>query len=121
MIRKKIDAKGRIALGTSLMKQLGLKLGQEVDLDLIEDGRALRIGRGPAELGSGPERAADRFLDALAKALEGRMGVIQRRSEGGADESEEATNIATNGNQATNKRAEQATKATKNNQQKKDW
>lgn len=83
MIRKKIDAKGRIALGPSLMRQLGLRPGQEVDLDLIEDGRALRIGSGPAELGSGPKRAADRFLDALAKALEGRMGAIQRRSEGG--------------------------------------
>lgn len=85
MIRKKIDAKGRIALGPSLMRQLGLKPGQEVDLDLIEGGKALRIGNGPAERRSDPETAADRFLDALARALEGRLGAIQRRSEGGAD------------------------------------
>lgn len=80
MIRKKIDAKGRISLGPRLMEELGLKVGDEVDVELTEDGKALVLGpRGTTA--KAPEKAADRFLDALARAIEGRLrdGVQERK------------------------------------------
>lgn len=80
MIRKKIDAKGRIAIGPRLMEELGLKPGDEVDVELTEDGKAIVLGpKGLAAKASG--NAADRLLDALARALEGRLreGIQERK------------------------------------------
>lgn len=79
MTRKKIDAKGRISLGPRLMEELGLKVGDEVDVELTEDVKALVLGP-KGTTAKAPEKAADRFLDALARAIEGRLrdGVQER-------------------------------------------